>query len=126
MRLTLRDGLPWVTLTIEHAGKRIEVPDVLVDTGSAGTMLSADIAGKLGIQPSPSDKLFFIRGVGGQEVVYTFKIDGIGIGHSRPAPFEVEIGAMDYGLPINGILGMDYLRAKAARMDLGRLNIEFR
>jgi len=125
MRLILRDSLPWITLVIEDAGKRIEVPDVLVDTGSAITLISADVAAQVGIHPSPSDKLYFIRGVGGHEVVYARKIDGIGIGQPQVADFQVEIGGMDYGFPIHGILGMDFLRATAARIDLGQLEINF-
>ena len=39
--------------------------------------------------------------------------------------FEVEIGEMDYGFEMGGILGMDFLRAAGAVIDLGRLTIEF-
>jgi hypothetical protein len=39
--------------------------------------------------------------------------------------FEVEIGEMDYGFELGGILGMDYLRAASAVIDLGKLSIEF-
>jgi hypothetical protein len=125
MQLTLRDSLPWATLIIENAGKRLEVPDILVDTGSASTLLSADIADQMDIHPSPNDRLYIIRGVGGQEVVYSRKIDRIGVGQTQLASFEIEIGGMDYGFPINGILGMDFLCATDARIDLGRLEIDF-
>lgn len=96
-----------------------------MDTGSASKKLSADVAEQVHISPSPDDKLYFIRGVGGQEVVYARKIDGIGIGEIQLAGFEIEIGGMDYGFPIRGILGMDFLRATAARIDLGSFEIDF-
>lgn len=39
--------------------------------------------------------------------------------------FELEIGEMDYGFLFGGILGMDFLRAAGARIDLDQLTIEF-
>lgn len=125
MQLTLRDNLPWTALSIEYAGKSLQIADILIDTGSASTLLSADVLGQVGIHPSPEDKLYIIRGVGGQEVVYARHLDGIGIGQLQLKDFEVEIGGLDYGFPINGILGMDFLRATGARIDLGRLEISF-
>lgn len=38
---------------------------------------------------------------------------------------EIEIGAMDYGFPINGILGMDLLIQTRAVIDLNHLVVEF-
>jgi hypothetical protein len=69
-------------------------------------LLSADIADQVDIHPSHSDRLYIIRGVGGQEVVYSRKIDRIGVGQTQLASFDIEIGGMDYGFPINGILAV--------------------
>jgi hypothetical protein len=41
------------------------------------------------------------------------------------AGFEVEIGGIDYGFPIHGILGMDFLCATDAKIDLGQFEIDF-
>ena len=35
------------------------------------------------------------------------------------------LGEMDYGFQIGGIIGMDFLRASGAVIDLGRLTIDF-
>jgi hypothetical protein len=40
--------------------------------------------------------------------------------------FEVEIGGMDYGFEINGILGMDFLTQAGAVLDLSDLTIDFK
>jgi hypothetical protein len=37
----------------------------------------------------------------------------------------VEIGEMDYGFEIGGILGLDFLRAAGVVIDLGKLSIDF-
>ena len=56
MRLTLRDELPFVTVTITHRGAAVDIPNVLVDTGSASTLLSANIAETVGIVPQPDGR----------------------------------------------------------------------
>ncbi len=42
MNITLRDGLPFVGVTLTHRGQSIALQSVLLDTGSAGTVLAAD------------------------------------------------------------------------------------
>ena len=71
MRLTLQDDLPFVQITIVHQGKELTISDVLVDTGSATTILAADQVSQIGIVPEPCDTLYTIRGVGGIETVFT-------------------------------------------------------
>lgn len=71
MQLLLRYGLPFTTVTISYGGATIDIPDILVDTGSGSTILSADILGPIGITPLPEDTLSTIRGVGGNEVVFS-------------------------------------------------------
>jgi hypothetical protein len=39
--------------------------------------------------------------------------------------FEIEIGGMDYGFEINGILGMDFLLLAGAMINLRDKQIEF-
>lgn len=51
-------------------------------------------------------------------------VDRLVVGETALANFEVEIGGMDYGFSIKGILGMDFLRGTQAIVDLGALTIE--
>jgi len=55
MQLTLKDDLPFATITIVHRGKRTDIADALVDTGSASTILAADVVAPIGIVPEPGD-----------------------------------------------------------------------
>jgi predicted aspartyl protease len=125
MRLTLRDELPFVTMTLTHHGTTIDVPDVLVDTGSASTILNADLAASVGIVPQPSDRLRTLRGVGGREVVFVRNVNRLAVGERGLDQFEVEIGEMDYGFGIGGILGMDFLTSAGAILDLRALTLAF-
>ena len=67
MQLLLEDDLPFVTTQIVHRGVVLEIPRVLVDTGSVTTLLSADVVEQAGILPELGDHLRNIYGVGGIE-----------------------------------------------------------
>jgi len=125
VQLTFRHDLAFVTATLTYAGVSIEIADVLVDTGAASTIINADLAAEGGVYVSPADTLRRLRGVGGHEHVFTRRVDRLAIGDRGVDQFEVEVGEMDYGFEIGGILGMDFLRAANAVIDLGRLTIEF-
>src|SRR5512147_3058237 len=63
VRLQLKDNLPFVAITVTHQGKTTKIKNVLVDTGSGGTILSADTLAHIGIVPQPDDALHTIFGV---------------------------------------------------------------
>jgi hypothetical protein len=125
MQLSLKYDLPFVTIKISYRGKIKEVPSVLVDTGSGSTILSADVVSEVGIIPEPEDTLYNIRGVGGSEVVFSRRVDSIQMDEGQISDFEIEVGGMDYGFEINGILGMDFLLRAGAIIDLKELRMEF-
>ncbi|MEO6951367.1 MAG: retropepsin-like aspartic protease [Polyangia bacterium] len=124
MKLVLRANLPFVTVRITHEGASIDIDNVLIDTGSASTVLSADRLAALGITPRPTDPLRTLRGIGGRELVFTRLLERIDIGEMGVEDFEVEVGGMDYGFAIHGIVGMDFLMATHAVLDLSALTIE--
>ena len=126
MQLDLWNGLPFVRVSIGYQGAIIEIPNVLVDTGSATSIFSADELTKINLFPAPEDILYTIRGVGGSEVVYSRTIEYLQVGEQKIASFSIEVGGMDYGFNIQGILGMDFLMAAGAILDLSKMQIEFR
>ena len=125
MQLLLKDDLPFVVVTVEYRGKVVDISNVLVDTGSASTILAADSLIEVGIEPAADDTLHTIRGVGGIEVVYLRKVDFLRVGEVGIAGFEIEVGGMDYGFEISGILGMDFLRSVGAIINLSEVRLEF-
>ena len=100
MNLTLRDNLPFLTITISHKGLSLDVTDVLVDTGSASTVFSADALDPLGIEPEPTDILRALRGIGGRELVYSRRVDRVAIGANGVDNFPIEVAGMNYGFAI--------------------------
>jgi predicted aspartyl protease len=126
MQIYLQDNLLFTDIIISYQAMTLEVTHVLIDTGSASTILSADSVETINIFPEPEDTLHIVRGVGGSEVVFEKRLDYLQIGSHRIEQFAVEIGAMDYGFAIHGILGMDFLLQAGAVLDLNEMKIEFR
>ncbi len=120
MRLTFQHELAFVTATLEYGGATVEVPNVLVDTGAASTVLNADVAAEVGLHWRPGDPIRRLRGVGGYEHVFVRRVGRLSPGEHGLTDFELEIGEMDYGFDLGGILGMDFLRAGGAIIDLRR------
>jgi predicted aspartyl protease len=125
VQLTFRHELAFVTATLTYSGVSIEIANVLVDTGAASTIINADLAADAGVFVSPTDTLRRLRGVGGHEHVFSRRVDRLAIGSHGLDNFELEIGEMDYGFQLGGILGMDFLLAARAVIDLDRLTIDF-
>jgi predicted aspartyl protease len=125
VQLIFRHELAFVTASLTYSGISIEIPDVLVDTGAASTIVNADLAAEAGVYVSPTDTLRRLRGVGGHEHVFSRSVDQFAVGGQALSNFELEIGEMDYGLRIGGILGMDFLRAAQAVIDFARSRIDF-
>ena len=124
-RLSLKYDLPFTTVSMAYNGIPIEISNVLVDTGSASTILAADMVVNVQIIPRAEDILHAIQGVGGREVVFTRRIDYLKVGERSIADFEIEVGGMDYCFKINGILGMDFLTRAGAIINLREMRIEF-
>jgi predicted aspartyl protease len=126
MRLTLRDDLIVVSVTVAYQGREVEVPDMVVDTGSASTMLSTDVVAQIGIVPELHDVLHVVRGVGGTEVVFFRCVDRLQVGSRAIEQFEIEVGGIDDAFDVSGILGLDFLLRTGAIINLGTLQLGFR
>jgi hypothetical protein len=123
MKIRIRDGLPHVALVIAYRNRQIELPNVLVDTGSAGTVFSADRMLDIGLHYEANDTVHRIRGVGGAEFVFSKQVDCLFMGELQATNFQVEVGALDYGFDLDGIIGMDFLMQAGAVLNLAKLEI---
>jgi len=123
MNIELRHGLPYICAEIEYHGQQVKIENVLLDTGSAGCIFDADRLSAIGLHYEPFDLVQRIRGVGGAEFVFTKKVDRLALGGLAVSDFAIEIGAMDYEFEIAGIVGMTFLTAVGAVIDLAKLEI---
>jgi hypothetical protein len=125
MQLQLEHNLAYVSIEIVYRGVVLEVPKVILDTGSATTLLSVDYVERAGIVPEAGDRIHNIYGVGGVESVFMRNLDSLEVGGKSLERFSVDVGGMDYARGINGILGMDFLLRAGAVIDLHALSLEF-
>lgn len=123
MKIRIQDGLPYIAATIIHKGQTLTLENVLLDTGSAGTIFSADQVMAIGLEYGADDVVHRIRGVGGAEFVFAKRTESLAVDDLRLTNFEIEVGAMDYGFAIDGIIGMDFLSQVKAVIDLNLFEI---
>jgi predicted aspartyl protease len=97
--------------------------NVLLDTGSQRTVLSTDRLSEIGLRFTPTDRFHEVRGVGGVELVVSGRVERLSLGEMSVADFPVEIGGMDYGFEIDGLLGFDFLAQVGAVVDLSRMEV---
>lgn len=116
-------GLPFISVQLVYRGKKLTLKKVLLDTGSASTLLNADVVMDIGMIPEENDVVNTIRGVGGIEYVYTKSLDSIAVDGTVVEDFEIEIGSMDYGLEIDGILGFNFMKQTGAVINLNSMEI---
>lgn len=123
MNLNVNFGLPFVSVVIEFRGQKLMLEKVLLDTGSAGTIFNADAVGVVGVVPESDDVVDSIRGVGGIEYVYTKQLDAVYFDSVCLADFRVEVGSMDYGMEIDGIIGFDFIQMAGLIIDAVQLKV---
>jgi hypothetical protein len=116
-------GLPFVAVTLRANGQELSLERVLLDTGSAGTVFKTDDLRQIGVVPHPADRLRFLTGIGGDEAVIEKVLDSLSVGTLSQAPQIVQLGALDYGIELDGILGLDFLLRSQAVIDLQSLQL---
>lgn len=123
MQIRIENGLAYVNVRITYRDEEIVLDKVIIDTGSSGTLFSLDKLENIGIKPEPNDLIHRISGIGGAEFVFVKQIDKISVGELQLTNFDIEIGSMDYGFDLDGIIGMDFLLQTNAIIDLSQLEI---
>jgi hypothetical protein len=123
MKFRLVRGIPYVTATIEANGQNLKLENVLLDTGSGECVFKTELLEEIGVQAKPSDKLITLVGIGGEEVVVQTQVDALSVGTLRVSPFTIQLGAMEYGFEMDGIIGADFLLKTGAKIDFAKLEI---
>ncbi|WP_297637691.1 retropepsin-like aspartic protease [uncultured Clostridium sp.] len=117
-------GLPFCDIEIEHNHKKLLLKNILIDTGSGGTIFKMEKVEEIDIVIDENDTIETISGVGGDEFVFVKNLEKLKVGTFEIENFKVEIGVMDYGFDIEGIIGMNFLKKIKARIDLNNMEIK--
>jgi hypothetical protein len=120
-KLVIENGLLLTDMELVYNDKPLKLNRVLVDTGSGGTIISSNLVETVGLVGEKGDTLYRISGVGGAEFVFLKVVDTLKVGNLVVNDFTIEVGAMDYGFDLDGIVGLDFLHEVGAIIDLNRL-----
>jgi len=123
MRIRLQHGLPFVAVEVAYRGRCLELDNVLLDTGSAGTVFSIDKLLDIGLEYAADDAVHRIHGVGGTEFVFSKTLERLAVGDIHVDDFEIEVGGMNYGFEMDGIIGLDFLLRVGAVIDLAAMEV---
>jgi hypothetical protein len=123
LKIRLEDHLPFVTVTLGRGTREVVLERVLLDTGSAATMFAVDEVARLGIVPEPADRIRRVVGVGGSEFVIEKRLDRLILGEIEARELPIQVGAMEYGFEIQGLLGTDFFVQEGIVLDLGKLEV---
>lgn len=123
MKIKLENGLPYISVTLNYQGQNLTFDKVLLDTGSMGTLFSIEKVDAIDLLPEPNDRIREICGIGGREYVFSKTIDPLVSGELVIENFKIEIGDMNYGIDMDGILGIDFLLQSQAIINLEKLEL---
>jgi hypothetical protein len=113
-------------LTCVHRGIVAELARVVIDTGSAITILDGAELRTQGIVLGPPKGRATMHGVGGSEKCLSYELELVETeGEIAMKRFAPHIGVGHYGRDIGGLLGLDFLRQTGAIIDLRRWTIDF-
>ncbi|MFE6074763.1 aspartyl protease family protein [Paenibacillus sp. NPDC057886] len=100
MKISEIYGLPFISLQLTYRGEVLYLEKILLDTGSASTLLNADIVQEIGMVPEENDEVDIIRGVGGIEYVYTKLLDSITVDGTtlREAGIVINVNVMELSI----------------------------
>ena len=116
-------GLSFVSVTLYANKRQLHLENVLVDTGSGACLFCTDDMAAIGVFVQRTDHFHFMTGIGGQESVVEKQVDRIEVSNLAAGPFTIQLGAVDYRFPINGIIGMDFLLQAGATINFRELTI---
>lgn len=121
-KLCFKDGLLYVSLLLSQGDKEITVDNVIVDTGASHTIILSDYLLDLDVELSDTDELVKSAGYGG--VVFSAvrkKINRIELGGLALSNMKIDFGVIDPYDRVNGLLGLDFLKASNAVIDLDNM-----
>lgn len=121
IKLRYYKDLLFCELDCKLNNQNIHLKNVLIDTGSATTLINADH-----VLLDGTEIVDEVRGVGGSEKILTKQYNILTLnGHMMNNAF-LSIGDMDYGIDIDLLLGLDILKDLNADISLKNMCIEFK
>jgi predicted aspartyl protease len=93
--------------------------NVLIDTGSATTLINADY-----ILLDGNEKIKNAQGIGGHERILVKKFESLKLNDITLKNVSLSIGDMDYGIDIDLLIGLDMLKTLNANINIKNMILE--
>lgn len=120
IKLRYQDRLLFCSICIKIDGQVLNLDNVLIDTGSATTLINADY-----ITLDGTEQIRNAQGVGGYERILKKNISTIEINDVMINNIALSIGDMDYGIDIDLLIGLDVLKALNADINIKDMILTF-
>ena len=120
IKLRYQDRLLFCSICVKIDNQVLNLENVLIDTGSATTLINADY-----ITLDGTEQIRNAQGVGGYERILKKNINTIEINNSKLNNITLSIGDMDYGIDIDLLIGLDVLKALNADINLKDMKLSF-
>ena len=120
INLKFKNSLLFCELDININGQLLHLNNVLIDTGSATTLINNDYVSLDG-----SEEFINIYGVGGYEAVLNKHFNTIIINDISINDTIISVGELDYGIDIDMLLGLDLLQKLNANLNIKDMTLSF-
>ena len=118
--LKLKHSLLFCNLDIDIDDNTLHFDNVLIDTGSATTLINSDY-----ILLDGSEKFINVYGVGGYEAVLNKYFDCISINNNSIHNIVLSVGELDYGIDIDMLVGLDLLKKLNANINIKDMTLSY-
>lgn len=113
IQLKFKHSLLFCELDIVINNQKIHLNNVLIDTGSATTLINSDY-----ISLDGTEEFINIYGVGGYEAVLNKQFKSISINNIPLKNIVLSVGELDYGINIDMLIGLDLLKLLNADINI--------
>ena len=78
---------------------------------------------RVDLKLSNEDPIRYMIGIGGTEAVIEKEVEAIVVGDLRVSHFSIQLGALNYGFDLDGILGADFLLQAKAQINFNTFTL---
>ncbi|WP_160686245.1 retropepsin-like aspartic protease [Clostridium sp. C2-6-12] len=119
IKLRYQNYLLFCSLNLKINSQNLHLENVLIDTGSATTLINADY-----ILLDGSEKIKNAQGIGGCERILVKNFETLKLNDIELENVSVSIGDMDYGIDIDLLIGLDMLKILNANINIKNMTLE--
>jgi len=119
IKLRYQNYLLFCSLDLKINNQNLHLENVLIDTGSATTLINADY-----ILLDGNEKIKNAQGIGGYEKILVKNFETLKLNDIVLKNICLSIGDMDYGIDIDLLIGLDILKILSANINVKNMTLQ--